>query len=234
MSQDETTMHTTRLARRVIYKKHYEYGEGTLRTIRAFISDDFRFASGGLDLRVGLQELNESGMPVRTDAIMMFQDQDGQPVNASWRWHYITEEERVIAVDGASLRLEEGVGQALLEALARHYHGTSDTHRMANDLGRERQRRDLAEDRLWEVLNGMATSGGVAGGYLHDILFKAVQNAADSDGVAIKLAEFLTAMTAANAMAAQHAGPPLQFHQSTEFGRCRGHMPWDMGEECRA
>lgn len=205
-----------------------------MRTVRAFISDDFRFASGGLDVQVGLQELNDQGLPVRTDAVMTFQNQDGTPADVIWRWHFITEEERGLKLDGASLRLEEGVGQALLEALARHYHGTSDTHRMANDIGRERQRRELAEDRLWEILSGMANSGGVAGGYLHDILFKAVQNAGESDGVAIKLAEFLTAMTAAQAMATQQAGPPLRFHESTEFGRCRGHMPWDFGEECRA
>lgn len=207
-----------------------------MRTIRAFISNDFRFASGGLDVQVGLQELNDQGLPVRTDAVLTFQGPDGQPVEASWKWHYISEHERGILMNGASLRLEEGVGQALLEALARHYHGTSDTHRMANDLGRERQRRDMAEDRLWEILSSMSSTQSVSAGHVQDILFQMVKNAGSSDESAIRMVDLLNTMAQGQnqTVTTEQPGLPLRFHESPEFGRCRGHMPWDLGEECRA
>jgi hypothetical protein len=189
-----------------------------LRTIRAFISDEFRLAAGGIELQVGMQELNDQGLPVRTDAILTFQDEHGNPVDAKWRWHFIGEHERGLQpMTGASLTLEEGVGQAILEALARHYHGTSDTHRMANDLGRERQRRDQAEDRLWNILDRFSTG---------------LSMESNADPVAMQLAQYLPALSLAIARA---TGPPpvgipsMQFHSNT---LCRGHMPWDLDREC--
>jgi hypothetical protein len=190
----------------------------TLRTIRAFINDDFRFAAGGVELQVGTQELNDAGLPVRTDAVLTMQDEHGNPVNASLRWHFIEEHERGMMLTGAALRLEEGVGQAILEALARHYHGTSDTHRMANDLGRERQRRDQAEDRLWNILDRFSTELSME------------TNAADP--VAMQLAQYLPALSLAVSRATDPppvGSPPLQFHHNT---LCRGHMPWDFVEVC--
>jgi hypothetical protein len=215
-----------------------------LRTIRAFVSDDFTFAAGGVELQVGLQELNDQGIPVRTDAVLTMQDAQGNPVDVSWRWHYISEEERNMLLPKSSLRLEEGVGQAILEALARHYHGTSDTHRMANDLGRERQRRDQAEDRLWEVLSQLATHEQVESGRTGEILFQAVQAQsllAQASGQPTEMGTAVSRLTdylpellmRVSRLQPSPASPQenLLFHTGID-NHCRGHMPWDFGEGC--
>lgn len=215
-----------------------------MRTIRAFISDDYRFAAGGVDLQVGMQELDDRGMPVRTDAVLTLQDENGSPVEAKWRWRFIDDHERGMVLNGATLNLQEGVGQAILEALARHYHGTNDTHRMANDLGRERQRRDQAEDRLWEMSSMIVTGAQVSRGHVEDVLNMAVQaqalqaqtsgNPTEMGTSMARLVDYLPELLLRVARLQPLQNSPqedMMFHTGID-NHCRGHMPWDFSESC--
>lgn len=198
--------------------------------------NDYAFQADGVDVAIAMQEIDERGFPVRTDSVLrLAPEPDFTRPEVRFMWHHIEDHERGMNMQFPHmLRLPEGAGQAVLEALSRYYNGTADNTAIRADRDRERSRRDLTEDRLWELASGMASTQGMCAGHVQDILFQAVRNLADSDGVGVKLAEYLNNMITAQTMATQHPGPPLRFHESTEFGRCRGHMPWDYATECTA
>lgn len=118
-------------------------------TIRAFVSDDFLFSGGGVIIRVAVQEINDQGWATRTHQILE-NTEDG------FRFRLRTDDERagmVVAENDTrtSIRLPEGVGEVLLEALARHFHGSASAQDLRADLAHERTRRDLLEDRAHEL-----------------------------------------------------------------------------------
>lgn len=112
--------------------------------IRVQVHDEFLF-SGGIACRVVLADISAQGHIVRAVQKLV---SDGQ---GRWQWHHITDEERMgnPPEEPSVMIFPEGVGEALQEALSRHFHGGSAPDRLARaDFEHERSRRDTAEDRL--------------------------------------------------------------------------------------
>lgn len=122
------------------------------QTIRAFIQDDFLFSGGGITIRVAVQDINDQGWPTSTYQILERNEQ------GRYYFRHRTDEERMSQVpnyppgeDPSAITLPEGVGEALLAALARHFHGSTSDQELHADLRHERERRDLLEDRAHDL-----------------------------------------------------------------------------------
>jgi hypothetical protein len=205
------------------------------RTIRAFVTNDYAFAADGIDVTVAIQDVDERGMPLRIQQVMQLgEQQQHDPTVVPFYWHYREEGELGLVPDYQfKLRFPEGVGQALLEGLARHYHGTHDVHAVRADLGHERERRRLTEDRLWETMQHM----------LDMQRHPAQQTPTEAGQTAKALADYLPAITMAmNRIGdgptqplseireiSQPPNPHLMYHYGNH---CLGHMPHDFQEEC--
>jgi hypothetical protein len=186
--------------------------------IRAFVGNEYAFAADGVDIGISMAEVDERGFPLKTHAVLRMMPQNETDRTIRFQWHIVLDHERAIELQFPHIiRLPEGVGQALLEALSRNYHGSADVHRMDADLGRERARRDEAENRIWNILDRMTTGLAME---------------SNADPVAMQLAQYLPALSLAVSRTTDPppvGSPPLQFHSNT---LCRGHMPWDMRHEC--
>jgi hypothetical protein len=105
------------------------------------------FGGGGITLRVVLADLDSDGHILRS--VQRLERAEG-----GWfQWYHITDEERygslALPHDHPSfIRFPEGVGESVLEALARHYHGSTSSLELRADLRHERERRDKLEEVL--------------------------------------------------------------------------------------
>jgi len=73
--------------------------------------------------------------------------------NGMPEWEAIPADGRTV---DPTLRLSDGHGRALLNALLQHYNGTPDSHTQREDLMHERERRDKLEDAVVRI--ALATS----------------------------------------------------------------------------
>lgn len=125
-----------------------------MRAIRVLVADPYMFQNGGIAIRIAMQDIDDTkGWATRTVAVLE-QSESG----SFWQWRYLTDEDRFTAPDPATdrslLSFPEGIGEALLEGLSRHYHGGPAPDRQQRaDFERERERRDILEDRLASVLD---------------------------------------------------------------------------------
>jgi hypothetical protein len=192
-----------------------------------------------------MAEVDDRGFPLKTHAVLRMGEQDTPDRTIRFHWHVVQDHERAMDLEFPHIiRIPEGVGQALLEALSRNYLGSADVQRLAADVIRERARRDTAEDRLWNILDRMTThlsmemnADPVAlelarqSGREPDVQFVPERN----ESVAQKLADHIPALIMSidrNSAPPPVGSPPLLFHEPGTPGQCGGHMPWDLKDIC--
>jgi hypothetical protein len=112
--------------------------------LRAQVLDDYNFAMGGISFRIALLEIGENGFPIRTIRILRRSEDGG----AYCEWYTPTDEDRMAlptGTDRSVFHLPEGCGEALLEALTRHYDRgvtNADARAYKELLKHESERRD--------------------------------------------------------------------------------------------
>jgi hypothetical protein len=187
--------------------------------IRAQIVDDMAFTMGGISFRIAEVEIGHEGWPVRTIRILRRPDTADGYVS----WYLPTEEERMMAPQGSDLsvwNLPEGCGEALLEALTRHYNRgqpTADARAYYELWKHESERRDAAEDQLSAALVAL----------LHN---NQTNRQTEPGVLAGKLADFLPAIAMRLPHSTETFHTELVFHNGVQG--CLGHMPYDIMPHC--
>lgn len=128
---------------------------------RAQIANDYLFGSDGIHYRIGLVDVDDRGYPVHTVQRLIRVDGSNHPA-----WHVPTEEERLGATsptrdDPSIFYLPEGCGEALLDALLRHFRGISPDAQLAALLSHEQDRRDKLEEALIRIAQGGSHVGTI-------------------------------------------------------------------------
>lgn len=124
-----------------------------MSVIRAQVADDFTFMTGGIHFRIALCDVDQRGYPVRTIQ-RLHRTPTMNPI-----WQPISDEERQGLMPSASddtaiWHLPEGCGEALTDALVRHFRGIAPDAAMAALLSHEQERRDKLEEALIRIAQG--------------------------------------------------------------------------------